>query len=188
MTTRYFSFYVALVLLSVGDGVPQVSSSKMPGKTLGLSAAFSSAAMDLARSVDSYAGVTDVGIPEISDALAAASVQAHSQGELQSMKVLRTFLEDKMDNNTLRAQTVAKSIEAWKTKHPGVSQAAEDEAIATVRMDVQNLPGVREMTRREDECEAEMDRIFRSGTFHDPQHCADVRLRNDEHAMLQYFR
>jgi hypothetical protein len=187
MTTRYFSFSVALALLWVGNGVPQ-ASSKMSGKGLGLSAAFSAAAVELARSVDSYTGVTDMGIPEISDTLAAASVQAHSQGELQSMKVLRTFLEDKMDNNALRARTVAKAIEAWRMKHPGASQAVEDEASATLRMDALELPGVREMTRREDDCEAEMYRIFVAGTYRDPQHCGDVRLRNDEHAMLQYFR
>jgi hypothetical protein len=187
MTTRYFSFSVALALLWAGNGIPQVSSSKTSGKTLGLSATFSAAAMELARSVDSYTGVTEVGIPEISDALASASQQAHSPGELQSMKVLRTFLEDKLDNNTLRAQTVAKTIYAWKMKHSGASQAATDEAIATLRMETLDLPGMREMTRREDDCAAEMSRIFAAGTFHDPQHCSDVRLRTDEHAMMQFF-
>ena len=186
MTTRYFSFFVAVALLWAGNGVPQ-ASSRMAAKTLVLSAAFSSAAMDLARSVDSYTGVTDVGIPEISDALAAASVQAHSQGELQSMKVLRTFFQDKLDNNTLRAQAIAKAIEAWKMKHPEASQTAQDEEIQTVRVEALDLPGMREMTRREDDCEAEMYRIFKSGTYRDPPHCADVRLRHDEHAMLQFF-
>jgi len=150
---------------------------------MGLSGGFSAAATELTRTVDSYSGVTDVGIPEISDALAVASKQAHSAGELQSMKVLRTFLEDKMDNNQLRESAVAKAVEAWKSKHP-TGDAGE---VETVRADARELPGMREMTHREDDCAAEMMMIFRSGTFHEPQRCGGVRLSKDAHAMAQYF-
>jgi hypothetical protein len=150
---------------------------------MGLSGGFSAAATNLTRTVDSYSGVTDVGIPEISDSLAVASQQAHSAGEQQAMKVLRTFLEDKMDNNALRESAIAKAVEAWKSKHP--SGDAED--VENVRADARDQPGMREMTHREDNCAAEMMMIFRSGTFHEPQRCGDVRLSKDGHAMAQYF-
>ncbi len=178
MNRRQFAFSVLLATLLTGQGVPQT-------KGLLLSSEFSSAATELVRSVDAYEGVTEVGIPEISDALAAASTRAHTQGEEQAMRALRTFLEDKMDNNALRAETIAKAENAWKLKHGGARPGAEDAAM--LRQNALELPGVREMTHREDDCAAELRLIFSMKSYRAPGRCADVRLRKDEHAMRQFF-
>jgi hypothetical protein len=156
--------------------MPQSGSKGQGSKSLGLSGGFSAAATELTRMVDSYTGVTDSGVPEISDALSAASAQSRSQGEQQAMKALRTFLEDKMDNNGLRE----KAVDAWKSKHAGVDREA-------ARMDALEQPGVREMTHREDDCAAEIEMILRSGRFHEAQRCGSVRLSGDAHAMAQFF-
>jgi hypothetical protein len=173
-----FAFSVLLSTLWAGNGVPQ-------SKGLVLSADFSSAATELVRAVDAYEGVTEVGISEISDTLSATSKQAHSPGEEQAMRALRTFLEDKLDNNSLRAETIAKAEKAWKLKHGGMAPGADDAAI--LRQNALELPGVREMTHREDDCAAQLRQIFSSQSYRTPTRCSDVRLRRDEHAMRQFF-
>jgi hypothetical protein len=173
-----FAFSVLLVTLWAGKGVPQA-------KGLVLSADFSSAATELVRTVDAYQGVTEVGIPEISDALSATSKQAHSQGEEQAMRALRIFLEDKLDNNALRAETIAKAENAWKLKHGGMAPGTDEDAI--LRQNALELPGVREMTHREDDCAAQLRQIFSSQSYRAPTRCSNVRLRVDAHAMQQFF-
>ena len=182
MRNRVRTFSAALALLpSVVNAVPQ-------SKSMGLSAEFSTAALDAARVVDSDEGMSKAAAGEADAAVETAGAAAHTQGDSDALKALRAFLDDKLDNNVLRAQVVAKAVDAWKNAHPQmVSTAAAAEELAGVRMQALDHPGVREMTRREDDCASDLGRMLRSGSFRTTERCAAVRMSRDEHAMAQFF-
>ena len=182
MTNRFHTFSVALCsLLLVGYAVSQ-------SRSMGLSAAFIPAALDAARTVDSDESIAPASTAEASAAVEAAGAQSHTQGDLQALKLLRNFLDDKLENNTLRAQAVAKAVNAWRNAHLELaSTAAAEQELALIRQQALDSPGVREMTRREDDCTSDLGRMLRSASFRVPQLCANVRLSRDPHAMQQYF-
>jgi hypothetical protein len=165
---------ISLMLL-VPVGLAAASQSKT------LSANFCSVALQAVRVIDSYTGTGSGG--DAGDAVNAAQAAVHTQAEQNAMKALHAFLDDKLDNNVLRAQVMAKAVDTWKNSHANGPDSELDE----VRTQALDHPGIREMTRREDDCAASMSRMLRGGVYREPERCDGVRLSRDAHAMQQYF-
>ena len=149
-----------------------------------LSAEFVAAAVNATRAVDAYSGSNDSeSNREVEVELATAQSLARTAGEREAMRTLTTFFEDKIANNAMRGDVISKAINATKNKNAGLNEQSLD----LVRADALNQGGVREMTRREDDCAFQLSNVLRSGVFTTPNKCAVVCISRDDHAMAQFF-